>query len=61
MDEGCSRAAREKFVELYKRGLIYQNDYIVNWCPRCRTALSDIEVEHEDAHGRLWYVKPPPG
>jgi valyl-tRNA synthetase len=59
MDEGCSRAVREVFVELYKRGLIYQGDYIINWCPRCRTALSDIEVEHEDTHGRLWYVKYP--
>lgn len=59
MDEGCSRAVREVFVELYKKGLIYQGDYIINWCPRCNTALSDIEVEHEDTAGKLWYIKYP--
>ncbi len=59
MDDGCSRAVREVFVELYNKGLIYQGDYIINWCPRCRTALSDIEVEHKDTAGHLWYVRYP--
>ena len=59
MDEGCSRAVREVFVDLYNKGLIYQGDYIINWCPRCSTALSDIEVEHEDTTGQLWYIKYP--
>lgn len=57
MDEGLSRAVREVFVRLYEEGLIYKGDYIVNWCPRCHTALSDLEVEHEDASGSLWYVR----
>lgn len=57
MDEGCSRAVREVFVNLYNKGLIYQGNYIVNWCPRCHTAISDIEVEHEDTDGNLWYIK----
>ena len=51
MDEGCSKAVREVFVTLYEKGLIYQGDRITNWCPRCNTALSDIEVEHEDTAG----------
>ncbi|NLK08774.1 MAG: class I tRNA ligase family protein, partial [Firmicutes bacterium] len=59
MDEGCSRAVREVFVELYEKGLIYQGDYIINWCPRCSTALSDIEVEHEDTEGKLWHIRYP--
>ncbi|MDO4540690.1 MAG: valine--tRNA ligase [Syntrophomonadaceae bacterium] len=59
MDENCSRAVREVFVNLYEEGLIYQGDYIVNWCPRCLTAISDIEVEHEDEDGGLWYLKYP--
>jgi len=57
MDEGCSRAVREVFVRLYEEGLIYQGYYIVNWCPRCLTAISDIEVEHEDLEGKLWYIR----
>ncbi len=57
MDEGCSRAVREVFVRLYEEGLIYQGHYIVNWCPRCLTAISDIEVEHEDLEGKLWYIR----
>lgn len=57
MDEGCSRAVREVFVRLYEEGLIYRDYYIVNWCPRCRTALSDIEVEHEEIEGKLWYIR----
>lgn len=57
MDEGCSNAVREVFVNLYKKDLIYQGDYIINWCPRCNTAISDIEVEHEDSVGHLWHIK----
>ncbi len=59
MDEGLSRAVREVFVRLYEDGLIYKGDYIVNWCPRCHTALSDLEVEHEDASGSLWHIRYP--
>ena len=53
MDEGLSKAVREVFVTLYEEGLIYKGDYIINWCPRCHTALSDLEVEHVDAEGHL--------
>ena len=56
LDEGCSRAVREVFVTLYEKGLIYQGEYIVNWCPRCQTAISDIEVDHEEAESSLWYL-----
>lgn len=59
LDEGCSRAVREVFVRLYEKGLIYRGEYIVNWCPRCQTALSDIEVEHEEAQSHLWHIKYP--
>ncbi|MFS8641111.1 MAG: valine--tRNA ligase, partial [Symbiobacteriaceae bacterium] len=59
MDEGCSRAVREVFVRLYEKGLIYRGDYIVNWCPECHTALADIEVEHEEREGRLYYLRYP--
>jgi valyl-tRNA synthetase len=59
MDEGLSRAVREVFVRLYEDGLVYKGDYIVNWCPRCHTALSDLEVEHEDASGSLWHIRYP--
>jgi valyl-tRNA synthetase len=59
MDEGCSRAVREVFVNLYNKGLIYQGDYIINWCPKCHTAISDIEVEHEDREGSLWHIRYP--
>lgn len=59
MDEGCSKAVREVFVNLYEKDLIYQGDYIINWCPRCNTAISDIEVEHEDSAGNLWHIKYP--
>lgn len=59
MDEGYSRAVRVVFKKLYDDGLIYRGSYIINWCPRCRTALSDIEVEHEDVQGKLWYIKYP--
>lgn len=56
MDEGLSRAVREVFVALYKEGLIYRGHYIINWCPRCLTALSDLEVDHEEEQGKLYYV-----
>jgi valyl-tRNA synthetase len=56
LDEGLSRAVREAFVRLYEKGLIYQANYIVNWCPRCQTALSDLEVEHEETQGHLWHI-----
>ena len=59
MDEGLSRAVKEVFVRLYKEGLIYRADYIINWCPRCRTALSDLEVEHEHRDSFLWYMEYP--
>ncbi len=59
MDEGLSRAVREAFVRLYNDGLIYQGDYIVNWCPRCHTAISDLEVEYREEEGCLWYVRYP--
>jgi valyl-tRNA synthetase len=59
MDEGLSAAVRETFVRLYKEGLIYKGDYIVNWCPRCHTALSDDEVEHEDTRGKLYHLRYP--
>ncbi len=57
LDEGLSRAVREVFVRLYEEDLIYRGDYIINWCPRCHTALSDLEVEHEDKQGKLYYIK----
>jgi valyl-tRNA synthetase len=57
MDAGLSRAVRESFVRLYEEGLIYRDDYIVNWCPRCQTVLSDIEVEREDRDGEFVYIK----
>ena len=59
MDEGLSRAVREVFVRLYEEGLIYRGNYIINWCPRCKTALSDVEVEHEETKGHLYYIKYP--
>ncbi len=59
MDEGLSKAVREVFVRLYDEGLIYKDDYIVNWCPRCHTALADDEVEHEDTRGKLYHIRYP--
>ncbi|MDR1734187.1 MAG: valine--tRNA ligase [Oscillospiraceae bacterium] len=59
MDEGCSRAVREVFVNLYKKGLIYRGNRLVNWCPGCVTALSDAEVEHEDHDGNFWHIRYP--
>jgi len=59
LDEGLSKAVRECFVRLYDEGLIYRGKYIVNWCPRCHTALADDEVDHEDEKGKLWHIKYP--
>ena len=59
MDERCSKAVREVFVNLYNKGLIYRGDRIINWCPECGTAISDAEVEYETEEGRLWHLKYP--
>ena len=59
MDENLSRAVREVFVRLYEEGLIYRAKYIVNWCPRCETAISDLEVKHEEVAGKLWEIRYP--
>ena len=58
-DEGCSRAVAKVFTQLYNEGLVYKGNYIVNWCPRCGTALANDEVEHEPNHGHFWYVRYP--
>ncbi|HEY7729114.1 MAG TPA: valine--tRNA ligase, partial [Candidatus Eisenbacteria bacterium] len=59
MDPGLSRAVREVFVRLYRRGLVYRGNRIINWCPRCHTALSDEEVDHEETDGKLYYLMYP--
>lgn len=59
MDEGCSKAVRTVFYNMYRKRLIYKGNRIVNWCPDCVTALSDIEVEHDDRDGSLWYIRYP--
>jgi valyl-tRNA synthetase len=59
MDEGLSEAVKEVFVRLYQEGLIYRSNYIINWCPRCQTALSDLEVEHQEVTGKLYHLKYP--
>ncbi|MBP3308536.1 MAG: valine--tRNA ligase [Clostridia bacterium] len=59
MDEGCSRAVREVFVNLYDKGLIYRGFRIINWCPNCRTALSDAEVEYTEQQGSFWHIRYP--
>lgn len=59
MDEGCSRAVNEVFVNLYNKGLIYRGSYIVNWCSNCHTTISDIEVEHSNKAGNLWELRYP--
>jgi len=59
MDEGCNRAVREVFVSLYEKGLIYRGDRIINWCPECKTAISDAEVEYEEQASHLWHIKYP--
>ncbi len=57
MDEGCNKAVTKVFVELYNKGLIYRGDRIINWCPQCKTALSDAEVEYEEQNSHLWHVR----
>ena len=57
MDEGCNRAVRTLFVQLYEKGLIYRGNRLINWCPQCGTSLSDAEVEHEDKNGKYWYFR----
>lgn len=59
MDEGCNRAVTAFFIHLYKKGLIYRGNRLINWCPDCKTSLSDAEVEHEDAKGKYWYFRYP--
>ncbi len=59
LDPGLSRAVREVFVRLYEKGLIYRGEYMVNWCPRCQTAISDLEVAHNDVEGHLWHIRYP--
>jgi valyl-tRNA synthetase len=59
LDPGLSRAVREAFVRLYEKGLIYRAEYMVNWCPRCQTALSDLETIHEETQGNLWHIRYP--
>jgi len=59
MDDNLSHAVREVFVQLYEEGLIYRGKYIVNWCPRCETAISDLEVKHEEVAGKLWEIRYP--
>ncbi len=59
LDPGLSRAVREVFVSLYEKGLMYRGEYLVNWCPRCRTAISDLEVKHEETRGHLWHIRYP--
>jgi valyl-tRNA synthetase len=59
MDEGLSRAVREAFVRLWEEGLLYRAERLINWCPRCKTALADIEVVHEEADGHLWHIRYP--
>ncbi len=59
MDEGCSKAVKEVFVNLYDKGLIYRGDRIINWCPHCTTALSDAEVEYEEQEGNFWHIRYP--
>ena len=59
MDEGCSKAVEEVFINLYKKGYIYKGSRIINWCPKCNTSLSDAEVEHEEQEGHFWHIKYP--
>jgi valyl-tRNA synthetase len=59
LDDQCAKAVREAFVTLYERGLIYRGAYMINWCPRCATGLSDLEVEHADHAGHLWHIRYP--
>ncbi|HWJ04015.1 MAG TPA: class I tRNA ligase family protein, partial [Verrucomicrobiae bacterium] len=59
MDEGCSEAVKEVFIRLYEKGLVYRGNYIINWCPKCQTTISDIEVEHDQKEGNLYHLRYP--
>lgn len=59
MDEGCSKAVRHVFVKLYEEGLIYRGERIINWCPNCKTAISDAEVIFEEQQGSFWHLRYP--
>ncbi len=59
MDPGLSHAVQEVFIRLYEEGLIYRGEYMINWCPRCKTAISDLEVAYQPRHGKLWYIRYP--
>ena len=59
LDEGCSEAVKEVFVCLYEKGLIYQGERIINWCPHCLTSISDAEVEYSEQHGHFWHLRYP--
>ena len=59
LDPGLSEAVKEVFCQLYESGLIYRGNYIINWCPRCQTALSDLEVEYQERDGKLWHIRYP--
>ncbi|MEG0271899.1 MAG: valine--tRNA ligase [Hydrogenoanaerobacterium sp.] len=59
MDEGCSQAVKEVFLKLYEKGLIYRGERIINWCPHCKTSLSDAEVEYEEKAGSFWHIRYP--
>lgn len=59
LDEGCSKAVQKVFIDMYKEGLIYRGERIINWCPKCMTSISDAEVEHEDKPGNFWHLKYP--
>ncbi len=59
MDEGCNKAVKTFFIKLYEKGLIYRGNRLINWCPQCKTSLSDAEVEHEDRNGKYWYFRYP--
>ncbi len=59
MDEGCNKAVKTFFIKLYEKGLIYRGNRLINWCPECKTSLSDAEVEHQDRNGKYWYFRYP--
>ena len=59
LDEGCNKAVREVFVSLYEKGLIYRGERIINWCPHCKTSISDAEVEYEEQAGHFWHLRYP--
>src|SRR5690606_29940271 len=59
LDEGCSAAVRHVFVHLYNKGLVYRDNYMINWCPRCRTTLADLEVQHDEVDGHLYHIRYP--